>query len=188
MDNTDLDHKLEIVRGHIEASTPPIPIVPLAQILGIEVEEINWPDSLGSSIKPDKRKGGSSGFLISVNQNLDKNSKRFTIAYQIANFVLHEHRIGYGLFDHMHNPSLLPPDIELKVNQFAANIILPWFHLKKEIDGKAYNPNLIASRYGASSSLVSERLKGPKGLIHKITPPPTSPAGREAALQAKKAS
>ena len=152
------EQRLDIVRNHIENSEPAIPVIPLAEKLGITIHQKNWPRILCSKIQLHKD-GGTSGYAIFINENLDRATQRFSIAYQIAHFVLHERAIQYGHFDHARFASNMPSEMEADANLFAANIIMPWRYLRLDTADGTYNIKQLATRYNTTPKLIANRLK-----------------------------
>lgn len=125
MNSNTLERKLGIVNDHIENSQLPIKVIPLAKALGINVFATDWPQKISGKIQKDEDRGGASGFAIYVNKNHPETRRRFTVAHEIAHYVLHETEIGDGIFDDALYRSGLSNQIEIQANGLAADILMP---------------------------------------------------------------
>lgn len=117
--------KLKIVNDFVEATDAPVKVIALAHKLGLKVYKAPWPDDISGKIQRDATRGGSSGFAIFVNGGHHENRRRFTIAHEIAHYVLHEQKIGDGVFDDALYRSGLSDRAEVEANRLAADILMP---------------------------------------------------------------
>jgi Zn-dependent peptidase ImmA (M78 family) len=62
---------------------------------------------------------------IKVNRHDIKERQRFTIAHEIAHFLLHRDRLASGITDDVLYRSRLTDDLERQANRLAADIIMP---------------------------------------------------------------
>lgn len=152
----DLRDKLETLNTYIGFREPPIDVVALANLLGIKVYDAPWPPSISGKIQKDGAKGGPSGFAIFVRQGDPETRKRFTIAHEIAHYVLHEHLIGDGVFDDAMYRSGLTSDVERQANNLAADILMPWPYLRPMINGKTVAD--LAKTFNVSEHAMNVRL------------------------------
>ncbi|NKM14171.1 ImmA/IrrE family metallo-endopeptidase [Rhizobium laguerreae] len=152
----DLRDKLETLNTYIGFREPPIDVVGLANLLGIKVYDAPWPESVSGKIQKDERKGGSSGFAIFVRESDPETRKRFTIAHEIAHYVLHEHLIGDGVFDDAMYRSGLASNVERQANNLAADILMPWSYLTPMINGKTAKD--LAETFNVSEQAMQVRL------------------------------
>jgi Zn-dependent peptidase ImmA (M78 family) len=152
----EMVEKLHTLNTYLAFREPPINVVSLANILGIKVYNAAWPDNVSGKIQKDAMKGGTSGFAIFVNKDHPKTRKRFTIAHELAHYILHEPHIGDGLFDDAMYRSGLPESKEVQANQMAADILMPWAHLRPLI-GK-YTPAELAQKFEVSPEAMNIRL------------------------------
>src|SRR5271167_4485521 len=78
----------------------PIDVYAIARELQIEVyPEKGWPNDLSGRIERDTRFGGQSGYAIYINGDHAETRQRFTLAHEIAHFILHKDNIGDGIAD-----------------------------------------------------------------------------------------
>ncbi len=87
--------KLEVVQKHMEQK--PVRVGELAQELGLRVTRSPLQPSISGLIKPAT--DTSSGFEIFVNKFENLERQRFTLAHEIAHYLLHREDIGSGVTD-----------------------------------------------------------------------------------------
>jgi Zn-dependent peptidase ImmA (M78 family) len=107
-------------------TTYPVNVTAIARELGVNVWEMNnLPPNISGKIFRDKLNGGSSGYSIGVNATEIYTRKRFTVAHEIAHFILHRDQIGDELLDDAMYRSGLSTREEIQANQLAADILMP---------------------------------------------------------------
>lgn len=151
----DVAEKLRLVNLYIGYHGIPVNVVGLANRLGIKVYDAAWPENISGKIQKDAKKGGESGFAIYVNRAHPNTRKRFTIAHEIAHYVLHEDKIGDGIFDDALYRSGLPEKIEVQANGLAADILMPWQELVKRTPAGVHE---LAELFNVSEQAMSIRL------------------------------
>ena len=67
----------------------------------------------------------SDGYIIKVNRFEPKERQRFTIAHEIAHFLLHKDLIRNGVVDSVLYRSKLSSRVEAEANRLAADIVMP---------------------------------------------------------------
>ncbi|TPG43555.1 ImmA/IrrE family metallo-endopeptidase [Sphingomonas koreensis] len=77
--------------------------------------------NISGLIQPD----GDDKFVIKVNRFESKERQRFTIAHEIAHYLLHRDRINSGIVDSVLYRSKLSSKIEAEANKLAADIVMP---------------------------------------------------------------
>jgi hypothetical protein len=142
--------------------TFPVETVPLARDLGIPVYSVDgWADDLSGMIKIENEDRNNPQYAIYVNKNHASVRRRFTIAHEIAHFLLHKDLIGDGIVDDGLYRSGLPSKIETQANNLAAEILMPW-HLLNEAMKQGFNTvPLLAEAFNVSKSAMSIRLGVP---------------------------
>jgi Zn-dependent peptidase ImmA (M78 family) len=150
--------KLKLINHYIDQTLPPMSVIKLANNLGIRVYEAAWPDNISGKIQKDTEKGGASGFAIFVNKDHPETRKRFTIAHEIAHYVLHENDIGDGIFDDALYRSGLTNRQEAEANGLAADILMPWKYLGPELTKNSADIDILANKFGVSSQAMSIRM------------------------------
>lgn len=112
--------ELAIIEKH--RSSTPVKVGALATELGLEVVTAPMPLNISGLIKPNDDK---TGFVIKVNKFESKRRQRFTIAHEIAHFLLHRDRIQGGVVDSTLYRSKLSSRLEAEANRLAADILMP---------------------------------------------------------------
>lgn len=111
-----------IVARHTEEA--PVNVDAIARDLGLTVyHDDRMPaDTAGKIV----REGGNpSGYSIYINATDPARRQRFTLAHEIAHYILHRDLIGDGLIDDGMYRSKLGGVYERQANRFAANILMP---------------------------------------------------------------
>lgn len=152
-----LDEQMKIIESHQKSL--PIQTVPIARDLGIEVYSVRgWPDNISGRIFKSDERGGSSGYAIEVNAEHARTRRRFTIAHEVAHFVLHKEQIGDGVYDDAMYRSGLTSSIEREANRLAADILMPWHLLRPIVHGRRVNVASVAETFDVSEYAMSVRL------------------------------
>ncbi len=146
----------EIIQRHQENA--PVDIVAIAHNLGINVYSACESENLSGKIIKDSKLGGKSGYAIFVNSNDSPVRQRFTIAHEIAHFVLHKHEIGDGIVEDALYRSCLSNKKEVEANKFAADILMPWHLINRVMQKPFENIKELAERFQVSQSAMSIRL------------------------------
>ena len=140
----------------------PVSVIAICKALKLRVYRIpEWPDELSGKIQRDAKLGGRSGFAIFVNSDHVKTRQRFTIAHEVAHFVLHRSLIGDGITDDALYRSRLSNTLEAEANRLAADILMPRHLVKEEIERGADSVQELASRFEVSLCAMSIRLGVP---------------------------
>ena len=151
---------LETIRKHQDKA--PVQTVPIARDLGLKVyRSSGWSKNLSGLIRKDKKYGGESGFAIFVNANHPEHRRRFTIAHEIAHFVLHGRIIGDGIRDDALYRSGLSNRVEAQANRLAADILMPRHLLDPLLVGKDVDVETLARTFNVSKSAMSIRIGVP---------------------------
>ncbi|WP_136653003.1 ImmA/IrrE family metallo-endopeptidase [Paracoccus aeridis] len=130
---------------------------------------------LGVSIKVSSMSTGVSGqitredghYLIRVNRHEARERQRFTIAHELAHFLLHKSVIDSspdGIKDNVLYRSGEPERIEYEANRLAADIVMPMALVQKvlqeEFDGVVTEATIesLAARFQVSKAAMEIRL------------------------------
>lgn len=153
-----LDEQLAIIRKH--QKNTPVQTVPIAKDLGIGVFRAKgWPNTLSGIIRKDP--DSPDNYNIYVNAEHHERRRRFTIAHEIAHFVLHRDIIGDGISDDALYRSGLSNKIEAQANRLAADILMPWELLDPLLDGGTTDIDELSKAFNVSRSAMSIRLGVP---------------------------
>jgi hypothetical protein len=139
-------------------SHAPVDVVAMADAFGINV----WEDMLNGvsgKLFRDAENGGASGYSIVVNSSEPPTRKRFTVAHEIAHFLLHRNQVGSGgVEDDVYYRSKLSNALEAQANRLAADMIMPYRLIRSlQEEGCVEVPNL-AQRLQVSSVALKIRL------------------------------
>ena len=136
----------------------PVKIVDLARYLRIDVKRTSqWDENVSGAIVKDS----SGKYTIWTNAKHHQNRRRFTVAHEIAHFVLHRDAIGDGIKDDALFRSTLGGLIESQANRYAAELLMPMKHIKNCIKEGASSIVELAASMRVSKTAMSIRLGVP---------------------------
>ncbi len=123
MSVTKIDY---IEQALLDIKEPPVDLSPIAEGLNLEVYSAKgWEDDISGMIRKDRR-SKENGYTIYSNAAHPLTRRRFTIAHEIAHYILHEDLIGGGITDGgALYRSKLSSAIESEANRLAAGILMP---------------------------------------------------------------
>lgn len=101
---------------------PPVRLPELAKALGVTVKAATLRPGISGEIRPNEDR---SGFVIRVNRHDPPKRQRFTVAHELAHFILHKDQIGNGIEDDVLYRSSLSDKREQQANRLAADILMP---------------------------------------------------------------
>jgi|ERR1035438_924023 hypothetical protein len=138
---------------------PPVDIAGIARVMGLKVwEDHDLPEGIAGKILKDSKNGGSRGHSIVVRAQDPYSRKRFTVAHELAHYILHRNQfIGDSLSDDALYRSGLSSRVEAQANGLAAELLMPW-HLLLPFVGKKSNQE-IADLFGVSGEAMRIRLE-----------------------------
>jgi IrrE N-terminal-like domain len=110
----------------------PVRVGELASELGLKVTRAPMAPKISGLIQPSD--DASSGFEIRVNKYEIPERQRFTVAHEIAHYLLHRHDIGSGVVDSIMYRSSLTSRKETEANRLAADIVMPAKLVSRELD------------------------------------------------------
>ena len=138
---------------------PPVMLGPIAKELGVKVTRLPLGKAIAGQIMRDPLKGGSSGFSILINSDDAMNRQKFTLAHELAHFILHRDLIESGIIDDTMYRSELGSTYETQANQLAADILMP-IRLVKKWRLIEPDPKELAKRFDVSEQAMKIRLSG----------------------------
>lgn len=147
---------MNIIKKH--QATCPIQLIPIAEELGLNVYTVSeWQDNLSGKLQ--REENSKSKFSIYVNNNHPAVRQRFTIAHEIAHFVLHRDLIKNSeLIDDALYRSGLSNALEAEANKFAADLLMPWHLINEKINSGIDSVSELAKIFNVSNSSMSIRL------------------------------
>lgn len=108
----------------------PVKVGELAKELGLKVTRAPLPPKISGLIKPSE--DAKAGFEIRVNKYEVSERQRFTVAHEIAHYLLHRKDIGSGVVDSIMYRSTLTSRKETEANRLAADIVMPAKAISRE--------------------------------------------------------
>lgn len=149
------DKQNDIIKSN--QSNYPVKIIKLANELGISVYSTSFKNDIsGAILKKDNK------YIIYVNEKDNKNRQRFTIAHEIAHFLLHEDRIGDNLTDipdGIMYRSRLSNIYEKQANRLASEILIPFKLLRNLLLENVTDISKLANLFEVSKEAIRIRLK-----------------------------
>lgn len=106
----------------------PVIVSHIAEQYNIKVYDIDMPDNISGAIIKDNNK-----YSIYVNRAHHDNRKKFTIAHEIAHYLLHKDKIGDNLTDNAMYRSHLSTPLEKDANRLASEILMPQQYIEQFI-------------------------------------------------------
>lgn len=154
-----LVEQMAIIERH--QNSPPVHAISIANDLGLKVFNVTtWSDDISGMIRKDPNRSGASGFAIFVNGRHPETRRRFTIAHEIAHYILHENLIGDGIVeDGLLRAQGLTNAVERQANAMAADILMPWSLLDIEIQ-RGRSIEALAALFNVSRDAMSYRVLG----------------------------
>lgn len=139
----------------------PVRLGALAAEFGLEVFRSSLKPDISGLIEPSAT--ALSGYRIRLNRHETPERQRFTLAHEIAHYLLHRDYIGGGVVDNVLYRSNLSSRKEVEANKLAASIIMPLTNVRAE---RALLENLddeeaavvLASRFRVSLPAMRIRL------------------------------
>lgn len=140
----------------------PVRLGHIANALGVQV----MLSSLGTGISGQIAREGAH-YIIRVNRNESRERQRFTIAHELAHYLLHRDIIDSspdGITDTVLYRSGTPEYVEFEANRLAAEIVMPSKLVKEDLTNTYKNivtDNTIeglASRFGVSKAAMEIKL------------------------------
>ncbi|MBX9463597.1 MAG: ImmA/IrrE family metallo-endopeptidase [Aquamicrobium sp.] len=140
----------------------PIKLGQLARDLGVAIKV----SSMGTGISGQISREGNQ-YVIRVNRNEARERQRFTIAHELAHYLLHRNVIDSspeGITDTVLYRSGKPEQIEFEANRLAAEIVMPISLVEKEVQqrfrGVVTETTIesLASRFEVSKAAMEIKL------------------------------
>jgi Zn-dependent peptidase ImmA (M78 family) len=108
-----------ILSEHLQ--TAPVDMRTLAAKLGLELVEKNLPDDISGKIERL-----DNGYRVTVNAVHGERRKRFTIAHEIAHYILHRDLFDKGIVDDaLYRSANMPDAIERQASRYGASLLMP---------------------------------------------------------------
>ena len=121
------DEQKKIIQAH--QNDFPIKVGAIAKAFDIDVKKSTLSAGISGEIKEANGK-----VTIRVNRHDVKERQRFTLAHEIAHFLLHRDKIGDGIIDDILYRSGLSDAQEAQANRLAADIVMPWSLIQRSLE------------------------------------------------------
>lgn len=99
---------------------PPVRLSDLARALGVPIKASTLGPGISGEIRP-----ADNGFIIRINRHDPVKRQRFSVAHELAHYLLHREEIGTGIEDDVLYRSSLSNYREQQANRLAADILMP---------------------------------------------------------------
>lgn len=136
----------------------PVPLGDIAARLGLRVKAATLPVGISGEIRPS-----GNAFEIKVNRHDSRGRQRFTVAHELAHYLLHRSHIGDGVTDDALYRSGLSDAREAEANRLAAQILMPEASLRLALQGYAgpdeEKLSTLAGIFGVSEAAMGIRLE-----------------------------
>lgn len=107
----------------------PVRLSELAKAFGIPVKAATLAPGISGEIRP-----GANGFVIRINRHDPAKRQRFSVAHELAHFLLHADQIGTGISDDVLYRSSLSDRREAQANRLAADILMPDDLVRQQVE------------------------------------------------------
>lgn len=131
--------QVSIIEKH--QSEYPIKLGAIANEFGLVVKKATLAANISGEIKET-----DGVVLIRVNRHDVKARQRYTLAHEIAHFLLHRDLLGDGITDDILYRSSQSNKVEAEANRLAADIVMPMKHVNELIGEHAKENNLKMER------------------------------------------
>ncbi|MBX3598152.1 MAG: ImmA/IrrE family metallo-endopeptidase [Rhizobiaceae bacterium] len=132
----------------------PVPIKDMARALGIRVIEKELPNDVSGKIVRD----WSGTFEITANAKHSTTRRRFTIAHEIAHYILHRDLIGDGIVDTaLYRSTRISDSLERQANRYAATLLMPRGLVCMAWKEGINEPRTMASAFEVSTAFAEIR-------------------------------
>jgi Zn-dependent peptidase ImmA (M78 family) len=136
----------------------PVDPYAIAEALNIRVIEATLPESISGKIERDWI--DNDGFMITVNAGHSEVRKRFTVAHEIAHYVLHRDLIGDGIIDNaLYRDGRLGDEKERQANRYAAIILMPPRLVREAWNRGKITATDLAHEFGVSAAVADIRMR-----------------------------
>ncbi|WP_081974432.1 ImmA/IrrE family metallo-endopeptidase [Sphingomonas taxi] len=141
------------------SSDVPVKVGALADALGLKVVVATLPMNISGLIQPE----ADGQFVIKVNRFESKERQRFTIAHEIAHYLIHREKIDAGVVDSVLYRSKLSSRTEAEANRLAADIVMPRRAIAEAVrsKGEIQSDRVVqelASAFGVSKQAMAIRV------------------------------
>lgn len=148
--------ELEVIEPYL--ANAPVKIATMARALGLEVKSAILPPGISGQLQ--RCDVSLAGFRIRVSKTEVSTRQRFTIAHEVAHFLLHRDLIGDGIEDTILYRSSLSSPLEAEANRLAAHLLMPATLIVSFMEELKLGRNEAAAKVLAEKFDVSEAAMG----------------------------
>lgn len=146
---------VEVISAYQKAA--PVDVHAIARALGIDVViDRALPDDISGKIEAI---GSTGRYRVTVNGKHSPTRQRFTIAHEIAHYVLHRSLIGDGIVDDAMYRSKQGNEIERQANSYAATILMPAPLVREKYRAGVTSYAEMANIFDVSSEVARIRMR-----------------------------
>jgi hypothetical protein len=138
--------------------TPPPDVLGIAKALGLQVLEEELGPTIAGIIKSDPVGDGTIRYSIIVNSADPYFRKRFTLAHEVAHFLLHRDKITHSFKEDRMYRSPLGGQLEEQANRLAADILMPRRLIRELLEQGIKTPAGLAAQFQVSLPAMEVRL------------------------------
>lgn len=149
----------KVIEAHL--GEYPVKLGALAKALGVKVLRATLPRGISGEIRQE-----NGNFVIRVNRHEAKHRQRFTLAHEIAHFLLHRDQIieAGGWSENVLLRSGQSAQVEFEANRLASDLIMPSILVEdvaKEYSGPLVDEALedLAKKFGVSIAAMEIKLQ-----------------------------
>jgi Zn-dependent peptidase ImmA (M78 family) len=143
-----------IIERHTQDT--PVRVEAIARDLGISIiQDVMDPDIAGKIVRNSSSPGG---YAIYLNARDPERRQRFTLAHELAHYVLHRDLIGDGVIDDGLYRSKLGEWYERQANRWAADVLMPAALVRGLYRGGMRSPSELSDILNVSQDAVRIRL------------------------------
>ena len=146
----------DVISRHM--SEIPVNLRAIIDELGIEFrEDPTLPATIAGKLM--REWSAPSGYRITVNARDNPRRQRFTMAHELAHYVLHRDLLGEGHIDSaLYRSTTLSDEYERQADRFAAQILLPAETLREAFNNTSKALSVLARMFDVSDAALRIRL------------------------------
>lgn len=150
----DNETAVDVIRRH--QNNAPVNVERIAHALGMRVVRRRLGSNIGGTISRNWR----GEYEIGVNSADAPRRQRFTIAHEVAHFVLHRDLIGSEFSEDKMYRGPIGSWAEVQANRLAADILMPYFLISRYWNRGLHDARSLAHEFDVSVQAMEIRLKG----------------------------
>lgn len=134
----------------------PVDVRGMAKALDIDIEE----EQLEADVSGKIERTWWGDYVITVNSAHSETRKRFTIAHEIAHYVLHRDLIGDGIVDNaLYRSERIGDARERQANRYSASLLMPAAAVKRAWNDGATTARTLAAAFKVSEAVAEIRMR-----------------------------